>query len=113
MANNNINKPVPAPAQQAAGPAKPPTPPPPPPQKHQKPPKRKDIKVYEFKIYTLSNGYSGDYELLVTTTQQFKDIIEISGRTANAARLQAEEYVRSIGTYGITVEDPEGTFNFY
>jgi hypothetical protein len=104
MANEKNNKPAAAPAQgnQIKAPAKPP-----------KPPKRKDIKIYEFRIYSLSNNYSGEFELLVTTTQRFKDVIEYTGRHVSDAHIQADEYVRSIGSHGLTVEDPKGTFNFY
>lgn len=105
MANQNNNKSSPAPQGNQGNKGKP---------AHlSKLPKRKNIKIYEFRIYSLSNDYSEEYQLLVSTTQRFKDVIEFTGRSVSEARIQAEEYVRNIGTYGITVEDPEGTFNFY
>jgi len=77
-----------------------------------KPPK-KEVKIVEFRIYTLSSTYMGDLELLVTVTQKYKDVHTDHGRPISLAAACAEEYVRNIGMYGITVEDPQNTFNYY
>lgn len=74
---------------------------------------KKDLKTVEFKIYRLASGYIGDLELLATTTQSFRDVFTDGGRPISIAKKCAEEYVRNIGLYGITIEDPEDTFNFY
>lgn len=74
---------------------------------------KKEVKVVEFRIYTLASGYTGDLELLITVTQKYKDVHTDHGRAISLAKDCAEEYVRNIGMYGITVEDPQDTYNYY
>lgn len=77
--------------------------------------RKKEFKTTEFRIYTLSLAYSGELELLTTIVMELKDVFDHGrgNRPIALAAKTAEEFVRNIGLYGITVEDPEGTFNYY
>jgi hypothetical protein len=84
--------------------------------KEEAPPKpkvRRDVKVYEFRVFNYTSAYGGDSEVLVTTTVKFKDVWTEHGRPISIAKQGAEEYVRNVGLYGITIEEPNDVFNFY
>jgi hypothetical protein len=72
-----------------------------------------EVKFIEFRIYTFSSGYMGDLELLATVVQEYKDVHNSHGHVLCLAKNNAEEYVRNIGLYGITVEDPAERYNYY
>ncbi len=74
---------------------------------------KKDLKTFEFKVYRLASGYTGDFELIATIEQKFKNVTSDGGRPITIARHRAEEFARNIGIFGITVETPEGFFNYY
>ncbi len=74
---------------------------------------KRETKLIEFRIYTLASGYTGDLELLATVVQEYKDIHNCHGHILCLAKNSAEEYVRNIGLYGITIEDPADKFNYY
>jgi hypothetical protein len=89
---------------------------PPPPQnpgQGQGPKPKKEIKTFEFRIYALASGYTGELELLATTTEHFKDVFAPGGRPLSVAKHSAEEYVRNIGMFGFTIETPANLFNYY
>jgi hypothetical protein len=81
------------------------------PNKPEKP--KKEIKKIEFRVYTLASGYTGDLELIATIVQKYKDIHTDHGRPISLAKDCAEEYVRNIGMYGITIEEPQDVYNYY
>ena len=59
------------------------------------------------------SSYSGELELLTTIEYRCKDLFTEHGRALALAKTTIEEYVRNIGMFGITVEDPEDTFSYY
>ena len=78
------------------------------------PKKKRDHKTFEIRVYIWSNaGYSGDTELITTIDFRCKDVFEERGRPISIAIKTVEEYVRNIGLFGITVEDPAGLFSYY
>ncbi len=70
----------------------------------------KKYKIYEFRIYTLASGYTGDLELLASLFKCFE-----KNFTSNPAspQEQAEECARNIGLFGVTIENPKYSFSFY
>lgn len=71
-------------------------------------------KTYEIRVFIwTSAGYSGDTELIATIDFRAKDVWEEHGRPLSIAIKTVEEYVRNIGLFGISVEDPAGLFTFY
>ena len=73
----------------------------------------REYKTFEVRVYLLMSSYSGELELLTTIIHRCKDVFTEDKKPVNLARASIEEYVRNIGLFGITVEDPEGSFSFY
>ena len=74
---------------------------------------KKQHKTFEIKVYLLISSYSGDLELLTTIYHRAKDVFTDSGKPINIAAASIEEYVRNIGLFGITVEDPKDFWSYY
>ena len=74
---------------------------------------KKEVKTYEFRIYTTTSVYAGDLELLATIRSDYKDITTEHGRIISKAKGDADEFAKNVGLFGITIEDPKDTFSFY
>jgi hypothetical protein len=83
----------------------------PPPQPPPKP--RKGIKVFEFKVYAVTNEYSGELTLIADITQKFRDVTADGGRIVSIAQASAEEFVRNIGMFGVSVQIADGSWSYY
>jgi len=75
--------------------------------------KKREHKTYEVRVYLLMSSYSGELELLTTINYRCKDVFTDHGRAISLAKTTIEEYVRNIGMFGITIEDPEDAFSYY
>lgn len=74
---------------------------------------RGDIVTYEIRVYSSTSSYSSDYELIATIRRDYRDIILDGGRIISLAKNEIEEYVRNIGMFGISIENPEDSFTYY
>lgn len=72
----------------------------------------KEHKTYEVRVYLLVSSYSEELELLTIILRQCHDVTA-RGRVVSLAKTTIEEYVRNIGLFGITIEDPKNTFSYY
>lgn len=67
--------------------------------------------TYEFQIYVNTLDYGGDLMLVATIDQTFKN--DGGGTGGDDTEPQAEEFVRNIGMFGVTVEDMPGHWVYY
>lgn len=75
--------------------------------------KKRQYKTFEVRVYKLVSTYSDDLELLTTLYHRCKDVFTDYGRPLASAKVSIEEFVRNIGLFGITVEDPATLWSFY
>ena len=74
---------------------------------------KREHKTFEIRVYLLLSSYSGELELLTTIPFRCKDLFTEHGRQLINAKNAIEEYVRNIGMFGITIEDPQDSFSYY